>query len=106
MALNFPDNPTVGQQYIDPNGNTWEYTGVVWNILISIEPGATGPTGATGLTGATGPAPTFDLDPITAAIVFGGGGLDEAGLNRSSQRVAELEEQIRALVAQLGNTQY
>ena len=38
--------------------------------------------------------------------MFGGGGFDEAGLNRSSQRVAELEEQVRALIAQIGNTQY
>ena len=36
MALNFPDSPTPGQQYVDPNGNTWEYNGTVWNILISI----------------------------------------------------------------------
>jgi hypothetical protein len=36
MALNFPDSPIPGQQYVDPNGNTWEYNGTVWNILISI----------------------------------------------------------------------
>jgi hypothetical protein len=36
MALNFPDSPTPGEQYVDPNGNTWEYNGTVWNILISI----------------------------------------------------------------------
>jgi hypothetical protein len=34
--LNFPDSPIPGQQYVDPNGNTWEYNGTVWNILISI----------------------------------------------------------------------
>ena len=48
MALNFPDNPTPGQQYTDPNGILWEYNGTVWNASID------GPT--IGATGATGPA--------------------------------------------------
>lgn len=46
--LNFPDNPTPGQQYTDPNGKVWTYNGVVWNASID------GPT--IGATGATGPA--------------------------------------------------
>jgi hypothetical protein len=109
MALYITINPTVGQQYTDPNNVTWEFNGTVWNVLVNLPvgatgpEGATGPQGATGLTGATGPAPTFDLDPITAAIVFGGGGLDEASVYRSSQRIAELEEQIQTLIEQQEN---
>ena len=51
MALNFPDSPTPGQQYTDPNGITWEYTGVVWNILGNAPASAT--VEATGNTSAS-----------------------------------------------------
>ena len=54
-ALNFPDNPTPGQQYIDPNGKVWTYNGVVWNASIDGPiVGATGVSGFSGNSGATG----------------------------------------------------
>jgi hypothetical protein len=54
MALNFPNNPTVGQQYTDPNNVTWEFSGTVWNVLVNLPTGATGPEGTIGPLGATG----------------------------------------------------
>ena len=54
-ALDFPDNPTPGQQYIDPNGKVWTYNGVVWNASIDGPiVGATGVSGFSGNSGATG----------------------------------------------------
>jgi len=55
MALNFPDNPTPGQQYTDPNGILWEYSGTVWNASINGPTiGSTGATGASGFSGYSG----------------------------------------------------
>jgi alpha-tubulin suppressor-like RCC1 family protein len=54
-ALNFPDNPTPGQQYTDPTGKVWIYNGVVWNASINGPTvGATGISGFSGNSGATG----------------------------------------------------
>jgi alpha-tubulin suppressor-like RCC1 family protein len=51
MALNFPDNPTPGQQYTDPNNIVWEFNGVVWN---SITAGISGFSGFSGYSGDSG----------------------------------------------------
>jgi alpha-tubulin suppressor-like RCC1 family protein len=54
-ALDFPDNPTPGEQYTDPNGKVWTYNGVVWNASIDGPiVGATGVSGFSGNSGATG----------------------------------------------------
>jgi alpha-tubulin suppressor-like RCC1 family protein len=54
-ALNFPDNPTPGEQYTDPTGKVWTYNGVVWNASINGPTvGATGISGFSGNSGATG----------------------------------------------------
>lgn len=34
MALNFPDSPTVGQEFTG-NGNTWTWDGSTWNINLA-----------------------------------------------------------------------
>lgn len=70
MALDFPNSPTVGQQYTAAT-RTWTWNGTSWGIVASgivgptgpsggpIGPtgdkGDTGPTGSTGLKGDTGP---------------------------------------------------
>lgn len=39
MPANFPDNPTVGQEFT-VDGRTWTWTGAVWNAVLSIAPNA------------------------------------------------------------------
>ena len=58
MAIDFPNNPTVNQQFT-VGQTTWYWTGAVWRLLISEgvqgDLGPTGPTGPIGITGPTGP---------------------------------------------------
>ena len=54
MALNFPDNPTIGQQYTDPNNLVWEFNGVVWNSITSGISGFSGFSGYSGYSGTSG----------------------------------------------------
>ena len=56
--INWPSNPTSGDEYTSPNGNSWRWNGFSWVALgntVTGPTGATGPQGATGETGATGP---------------------------------------------------
>lgn len=52
MAINFPDNPVLNDQFTS-GGTAWDWNGSVWSVVRS---GIIGPTGATGLTGPTGAA--------------------------------------------------
>jgi alpha-tubulin suppressor-like RCC1 family protein len=54
MALNFPDNPTPGQQYTDPNNIVWEFNGVVWNSITAGISGFSGFSGYSGYSGTSG----------------------------------------------------
>ena len=73
MPIDFPDSPTVGQQFT-VGETTWYWTGSVWRLLLGEgvqgELGPTGPTGPTGpsVTGPTGPqgstGPTGPTGPI------------------------------------------
>jgi hypothetical protein len=56
--INWPSNPTSGDEYTSPNGNSWRWNGFSWVALgntVTGPTGATGPQGATGDTGPTGP---------------------------------------------------
>lgn len=55
MAIDFPDSPTLNQQFT-VGSTTWYWTGTVWRLLIS--EGVKGDTGPTGPIGPTGPAST------------------------------------------------
>ena len=48
MAIDFPNSPTLNQEYT-VNNKTWKWDVTVWNLVAS---GLVGPTGATGSTGA------------------------------------------------------
>jgi hypothetical protein len=65
MAINFPSNPSIGQIYTLPTGQSWRWNGDAWESVGSpyvVGPqgpaGPTGPTGPTGATGPTGPTGT------------------------------------------------
>jgi hypothetical protein len=64
MPIDFPNSPTVNQEF-SVDGNVWKWTGNTWDIVLQTVVGPTGPTGATGLTGATGPTGS-GYDGITA----------------------------------------
>ena len=74
MPISFPTSPSIGQKYILPTGETWEWNGDSWESLGF--PGATGPagpvgpTGPTGVTGATG---TVTITQVTGITVTTGG---------------------------------
>lgn len=54
-ALDFPNSPSVNDEYLAPNGRRWVWNGSAWKLAFgAIELGATGPTGPTGATGSTG----------------------------------------------------
>ena len=52
-AIDFPNTPTVGQQFTSGN-TTWEWDGVTWNVIRTPVVGPTGPQGPAGPTGPTG----------------------------------------------------
>ena len=68
MALNFPDNPTPGQQYTDPNNLVWEFNGVVWNPIT----GTSGISGFSGYSGYSGYSGTSGYSGITGISGFSG----------------------------------
>jgi alpha-tubulin suppressor-like RCC1 family protein len=70
MALNFPDNPTPGQQYTDPNNLIWEFNGVVWTPIT----GAVGISGFSGTSGYSGYSGTSGYSGITGISGFSGTG--------------------------------
>lgn len=59
VAINFPDNPSVGQEFF-AGQTTWSWTGQYWKVL-RITP--TGPTGAIGPTGPAGNFSTAEATP-------------------------------------------
>ena len=70
MALNFPDNPTPGQQYTDPNNIVWEFNGVVWNPINS----AAGISGFSGFSGYSGDSGTSGYNGISGISGFSSSG--------------------------------
>ena len=70
MALNFPDNPTPGQQYTDPNNIVWEFNGVVWNPINS----AAGISGFSGFSGYSGYSGTSGYNGISGISGFSSSG--------------------------------
>lgn len=54
MALDFPDSPTLNQEFTSAT-QTWYWDGEVWRIKTQIIVGPQGPTGPTGPIGPTGP---------------------------------------------------
>jgi hypothetical protein len=81
MALNFPDEPVLDQQF-SVDGTHWYWDGYSWRLLVAQgiqgnlgptgptgpqgEQGVTGPTGSQGVTGPTGPqGPTGPTGPIS-----------------------------------------
>ncbi len=73
-AIDFPSNPTVGQQYT--NGiNTYEWDGQAWRLVRTSAVGPTGPTGPAGQdstvegpTGPTGPSVTGPTGPASTEV--------------------------------------
>ena len=73
-AIDFPSNPTVGQQYT--NGiNVYEWDGNAWRLVRTSAVGPTGPTGpagqdsnVTGPTGPTGPEVTGPTGPASTEV--------------------------------------
>lgn len=73
-AIDFPANPTGGQQYT--NGvNTYEWDGQAWRLVRTSAVGPTGPAGPAGQdstivgpTGATGPSVTGPTGPASTEI--------------------------------------
>jgi hypothetical protein len=54
MAINFPDNPTIGESF-SSGVRSWSWDGTSWNLNTLAVTGPTGPAGATGPEGALGP---------------------------------------------------
>lgn len=53
MAINFPNSPAVGDEFLDPaTGNNWRWDGNVWT---GVSNGIVGPTGPQGVQGPQGP---------------------------------------------------
>ena len=53
--IRFPSNPSIGQQYSVPSGESWVWNGYAWDIPEGSLAGPTGPTGDPGPPGAQGP---------------------------------------------------
>lgn len=90
-TINFPANPTIGQQYTFAN-RTWEWNGQGWQAAqgpYNIGPtgptgpanGPTGPAGPTGSTGPTGPGgdPSFVPGPTGPTGMTGPSGSGPTG---------------------------
>ena len=67
-AIDFPDSPSVNDFFTDGD-QTWVWTGVAWDLVISTVVGATGPTGPQGeastVAGPTGPTGAFSVSSLT-----------------------------------------
>ena len=57
MAIDFPNDPSPGQNYT-VDGKTWSFTDGKWALNVSTG-GVQGPTGPTGPVGVTGPSGTW-----------------------------------------------
>jgi len=67
MAIDFPDSPSLNQQFTS-GSTTWKWNGSVWLVVRDFAPtGATGPTGAVGATGAQGETGATGLTGVTGA---------------------------------------
>jgi len=53
MPINFPDNPTLNEEFTSA-GKTWKWNGFAWDAITLTPVGATGATGVVGSNGATG----------------------------------------------------
>jgi hypothetical protein len=53
--IRFPSNPSIGQEYSVPSGESWVWNGYAWDITAGGLAGPTGPTGDPGPPGAQGP---------------------------------------------------
>lgn len=78
MAINFPDSPSVDQQFT-VGDRTWRWSGAKWAVVSTFGPtGPTGPTGATGATGASGviavTGPLTNSGTSTSAVLGVAGG--------------------------------
>lgn len=66
MPIDFPNSPTVNQQFT-AGDTTWYWTGAVWRLLVSEgvqgDLGPTGPTGPVGPLGPTGPTGAISTVP-------------------------------------------
>lgn len=94
MPIDFPDSPTLNQEFTSGN-HIWYWDGAVWLIKTSQIVGPTGPTGPQGIpgesitgptgsigsTGPTGPqGPLFqNIDAGTPTTVYGGLELIDCG---------------------------
>lgn len=67
-AIDFPDNPNVNDVFTS-GLQTWVWTGIAWNLIVSPVVGATGPTGpggaASNVTGPTGATGAFSISSAT-----------------------------------------
>jgi hypothetical protein len=53
MPINFPDNPTLNEEFTSA-GKTWKWNGFAWDAITLTPVGATGATGVVGSNGSTG----------------------------------------------------
>jgi hypothetical protein len=79
MPLNFPIPSSIGEIYIGPSGNKWQWDGSIWKIISSTIDGPTGPTGPIGNTGPTGPTEkkidsfyAYDMGTTVTGFVWNG----------------------------------
>jgi hypothetical protein len=78
-AIDFPNNPTIGQIYI-VSDKAWRWSGEVWDLVGSISEGPIGPTGpASTVPGPTGPRGSVGFQGITGPT--GSSGLDGSGIS-------------------------
>jgi len=67
-AIDFPDSPSVNDVFTS-GLQTWIWTGIAWNLIVSPVVGATGPTGPSGaasnVTGPTGATGAFSISSAT-----------------------------------------
>jgi hypothetical protein len=70
-AIDFPNSPTPNEIF-SANGQTWIWSGVSWDLVISQVVGPTGPTGATGaasnVTGPTGATGAFSIANVSPPL--------------------------------------